>query len=247
LALFIVDVVWELDLSAIERVYEGKDDRGRAGFDPRMMVALLLYAYCVGKPSSRKIERATYEDVAFRVVSGDQHPDHDCIATFRKEHLAALAQLFTQVLKLCQQAGLVKLGHIAIDGSKLKANASKHKAMSYARMGETEKKLQEEVESLLAEAERLDAEEDATFGRGRQERQAAGRRLLGRPLRAGQGPVRVHVGPADAQEGCLARGDEESRSAVGILDDQQEIAGTRGGRQILASALGAHEVFRPGL
>jgi transposase len=166
LALFIADVVWELDLSAIEQVYEAKDDRGRAGFDPRMMVALLLYAYCVGKPSSRKIEKATYEDVAFRVLAGDQHPDHDCIATFRKQHLAALAALFTQVLELCRKAGLVKLGHIAIDGSKFKANASKHKAMSYERMSEAEKRLEQEVQELLARAEQVDAEEDAEHGKG---------------------------------------------------------------------------------
>lgn len=166
LALFIADVVAELDLSAIERVYEAKDDRGRAGFNPRMMVALLLYAYCVGKPSSRKIERATYEDVAFRVLSGDQHPDHDCVASFRKEHLTALTELFTQVLKLCQQAGLVKLGHIAIDGSKFKANASKHKAMSYERMGEAEKRLEQEVAELLASAEQADAQEDTEHGKG---------------------------------------------------------------------------------
>jgi transposase len=167
LALFIADVVAELDLSAIERVYEAKDTRGRAGFDPRMMVALLLYAYCVGRPSSRKIERATYEDVAFRVLSGDQHPDHDCIATFRKQHLGALAGLFTQGLRLCREAGLVKLGHIAIDGSKFKASASKHKAMSYERMGEAEKRLEQEVTELLARADRVDAEEDAEYGKGR--------------------------------------------------------------------------------
>jgi transposase len=167
LALFILDVVSVLDLSAIHRVYEAKDDRGRAGFDPTMMVALLLYAYSVGKPSSRKIERATYEDVAFRVLAGDQHPDHDCIAAFRKEHLGTLAGLFVQVLKLCQKAGLVKLGHIAIDGSKFKANASKHKAMSYARMGETEKRLEREVSELLAGAEQADAREDTEYGPGR--------------------------------------------------------------------------------
>ena len=153
LALFVLDVVAALDLRAIHAVYEARDDRGRAGFDPTMMVALLVYAYCVGKPSSRKIERATYEDVAFRVLSGDQHPDHDCVAAFRKEHLKALAALFVQVLKLCQAAGLVKLGHIAIDGSKVKANASKHKAMSYERMSETEKRLEQEVVELLTRAE----------------------------------------------------------------------------------------------
>jgi len=167
LALFILDVVAVLDLSAIHKVYEARDDRGRAGFDPTMMVALLVYAYCVGKPSSRKIERATHEDVAFRVLSGDQHPDHDCIAAFRKEHLAALAGLFTQVLQLCRQAGLVKLGHIAIDGTKVKANASKHKAMSYERMGEAEKRLEQEVAELLSRAEQTDAQEDSEYGKGR--------------------------------------------------------------------------------
>jgi transposase len=167
LALFIMDVVAALDLSKIYGVYDAKDERGRAGYHPAMMVTLLVYAYCTGRPSSRRIERATYEDVAFRVVSGDQHPDHDSIAAFRKQHLEALAELFSQVLQLCQKAGLVKLGHIAIDGTKLKANASKHKAMSYERMGETEKKLEEEVRKLLAEAELVDAEEDAEYGKGR--------------------------------------------------------------------------------
>jgi len=171
LALFILDVVAELDLSEIYAVYEAKDARGRAGYHPAMMVALLVYAYCTGKPSSRRIERATYEEVAFRVLSGDQHPDHDSIAAFRKRHLDALAGLFLQVLQLCQKAGLVKLGHIAIDGTKLKANASKHKAMSYERMSEAEQKLEAEVQKLLAEAERVDAGEDAEYGKGRRPEQ----------------------------------------------------------------------------
>lgn len=167
LASFLLDVISVLDLSAIEKTYKKHESRGRAGYNPRMMVALLLYAYCVGKPSSRRIERATYEDVAFRVLAGDQHPDHDSIAAFRKTHLNALAGLFMQVLRLCQEAGLVKLGHIAIDGTKIKANASKHKAMSYQRMGEAEKKLEEEINKLLAEAERVDAEEDAAYGKNK--------------------------------------------------------------------------------
>ena len=167
LASFVLDVVSVLDLSAIDKVYEAKDDRGRAGYDPRMMVALLVYAYCVGMPSSRKIERATVEDVAFRVLSGDQHPDHDCIAAFRKEHLSALAGLFIQVLRLCQKAGLVKLGHIAIDGTKIRANASKHKAMSYARMVEAEGRLEQEVAELLKRAEQADAHDDAEYGNGK--------------------------------------------------------------------------------
>jgi len=167
LALFVLDVVGALDLSAIERVHAAKDARGRAGYDPRMMVSLLVYGYCVGKPSSRRIERATYDDVAFRVLAGAQHPDHDCVADFRKRHLSALGGLFLEVLRLCQKAGLVKLGHIAIDGTKIKANASKHKAMSYARMTAAEKQLEQEVQALLAEAERVDAEEDALYGKGK--------------------------------------------------------------------------------
>lgn len=167
LARFVVEIVGELDLQAIYCVYVKDTARGRQGFHPAMMVSLLIYGYCVGITSSRKIEKATYEDVAFRVIAGDQHPDHDTIASFRKTHLRALSGLFFQVLRLCQEAGLVKLGHIAIDGTKMKANASKHKAMSYERMGPSEAKLAEEVASLLAEAERVDAEEDAKFGKGK--------------------------------------------------------------------------------
>jgi len=167
LARFVADLVDTLDLSAIYAQYEEGDGRGLAAYDPRMMVRLLIYAYCRGVPGSRRIERATYEDVAFRYLAADQHPDHSTIADFRQEHLANLAQLFVQVLKLCQQAGLVKLGHVALDGTKVKANASKHKAMSYERMGETEKKLEAEVQALLAEAARIDAEEDGKYGKGK--------------------------------------------------------------------------------
>ena len=167
LALFISDVVAEMDLSAIYHAYETGDGRGQPPYHPALMVTLLLYAYCTGMPSSRKIERATYRDVAFRVLAGDQHPDHDSIAEFRKRHLSALAQLFVQGLRLCQAAGLVKLGHVALDGTKIKANASKHKAMSYARMEETERRLEQEVAALLEQAQQVDAAEDAAYGRGR--------------------------------------------------------------------------------
>ncbi len=125
------------------------------------MVRLLLYGYCVGVMSSRRIERATCEDLAFRYLAANQHLDHDTIAAFRQQHLPVLAQLFTQVLQLCDKAGLVKLGHVAIDGTKLQANASKHKAMSYERMEEKEKQLKAEVERLLAQAAETDAAEDA--------------------------------------------------------------------------------------
>ena len=166
LALFISDVVEELDLSAITQAYETSDGRGQPPYHPALMVKLLLYGYCVGIPSSRKIERATYRDVAFRVLAADQHPDHDSLAEFRKRHLPALASLFVQGLHLCQKAGLVRLGHVALDGTKIKANASKHKAMSYARMTETEARLEREVHALLAEAQHVDAAEDAQDGRG---------------------------------------------------------------------------------
>ncbi len=168
LALFISDVVDQaLDLSPIFAVYEAKDGRGQPPYHPALLVKLLVYGYCTGKPSSRKIERATYEEVPYRVLAANQHPDHDSIAAFRQQHLAALAGLFTQVLALCRQAGLVKLGHVALDGTKVLANASKHKAMSYGRMGEAERKLEAEVAALLAQAAQVDAAEDAQYGKGR--------------------------------------------------------------------------------
>jgi transposase len=166
LALFISDMVDELDLSAIVRSYESGDGRGRPPYHPLMMVKLLLYGYCIGKVSSRKLEQATHEEVAFRVLACNQHPDHDSIAEFRKRHLGELAGLFVQVLKLCERAGLMKLGHVAIDGSKLRANASKHKAMSYERMCAKEQQLAAEVKRLLKEAEAVDAAEEKRYGKG---------------------------------------------------------------------------------
>ncbi|HEY1897856.1 MAG TPA: IS1182 family transposase [Terracidiphilus sp.] len=167
LARFIGDVTEQLDLSKILREYERRDGRGQAGYHPLMLTRLLLYGYAVGDASSRVIERKTYEDVAFRYLAADQHPDHDTIAAFRQRHLQTLAGLFIQALQLCRKAGLVKLGHVAIDGSKLQANASKHKAMSYGRMLETEQKLQAEVEELLRRAQETDAQEDQQYGKGK--------------------------------------------------------------------------------
>ena len=167
LARFLLDVVSALDLSAIYTSYQEKDGRGQAAYAPEMMVRLLLYGYARGVYSSRKIETRTFEDVAFRYLSGDQHPDHATIAEFRKRHLEALSGLFTQALLLCSEAGLVKLGHVSIDGTKIKANASKHKAMSYKHMNETEARLKQEIDALLAAAEKTDAEEDAQYGKDR--------------------------------------------------------------------------------
>ena len=122
---FLLDLVDELDLSEILIPAQAKDPRGEKGFDPRMMTMLLLYAYCVGTVSSRKIERACYEDLAFRVLTGNQQPDHSRISDFRRRNLDALKGLFVQILRMCQKAGMVSLGHVALDGTKVKANASK--------------------------------------------------------------------------------------------------------------------------
>ena len=166
LARFVAEVIGELNLSEIFAGYEG-DGRGQAAYHPRMMAGLLIYGYCSGVFSSRRIERATFEDVAFRFLSGDQHPDHDTIAAFRERHLDALKGLFMQVLKLCEKAGLVKLGHVALDGTKVKANASKHKAMSYDHMCKREQELAQQVAGLMSQASSTDAAEDLQYGRGK--------------------------------------------------------------------------------
>ena len=165
LSYFISELADQLDLSAIYESYDGSQG-GQPPYHPLMMTKLLFYAYCVGVPSSRKIERKTYEDVAFRVLAAGEHPDHDTVSEFRHRHLRALAGLFIQVLELCRKAGLVKLGHVSLDGTKVKANASKHKAMSYSRMKSRERELERKVEELLKNAERVDAEEDRRYGKG---------------------------------------------------------------------------------
>jgi transposase len=165
LAYFVSDVVDELDLGEIEKTFSTRL-QGQPPYHPALMVKLLFYAYCKGIPSSRKIENNTYEDIAFRILAAGHYPDHDTIADFRKTHLGALKGLFLQILLLCKEAKLVKLGHVALDGTKMKANASKHKAMSYGRMHEKEKELEHEVEALLRKAESVDAEEDQRYGKG---------------------------------------------------------------------------------
>lgn len=173
LARFVSDLVDEaLDLSGIYESYE--EERGFPPYDPRLMVKLLIYGYATGTPSSRKLEERTFSDVAVRFLCADQHPDYRPIARFRKRHLDALAELFVQALRLCRQAGLVGLGTLALDGTKLRANASRHKAMSYARMVKKERELEAEIaairanaHALLADAERLDAQEDERFGADR--------------------------------------------------------------------------------
>ena len=167
LAYFVSDVVDQLDLSRIESVYEA-EERGQPPYHPRMMVKILIYAYCVGVFSSRRMHKRLVEDVAFRVLAAGNQPDFRTLSDFRKLHLKALEELFQQVLRITLATGTMKLGRVALDGSKVQANASKHKAMSYARMKETEKRQREEVRRLLEQAEAIDEEEDARYGRDRQ-------------------------------------------------------------------------------
>ena len=166
LAYFVSDVVDNLDLSAMDAVY-GDEKRGQPPYDPLMMTKVLVYAYCVGVFSSRRIERRLVEDIAFRVLAADNQPNFRTISDFRKIHLKTLAGLFEQVLQIALEAGAMKVGRVALDGTKVKANASKHKAMSYDRMVEKQKQLKAEVKQLLEQAEAADAEEDARFGQDR--------------------------------------------------------------------------------
>jgi transposase len=163
LAYFLSDLVDELNLQPILVTYGGVT-RGTAPYHPQLLVKVLLYAYAVGIPASRQIAQKLEADVAFRVLAANQRPDFRTLSDFRKQHLSALAELFVQVLQLCQRAGLVKLGHIALDGTKLKANASKHKAMSYGRMVTEAARLTAEVQRLLAQAEAVDARDNAAYG-----------------------------------------------------------------------------------
>jgi transposase len=166
LAFFVSDLIDQLDLSAITAVYED-EERGYPPYHPVMLTKVLVYAYCVGVFSSRKIQRRLVEDVAFRVLAAGNEPDFRTIADFRKTHLATLKGFFEQVLRLARELGAPRVGRVALDGSKIKANASKHKAMSYDRMREKQQQLREEVSQLLAQAEAVDAAEDAEYGTDR--------------------------------------------------------------------------------
>ena len=164
LAHFVSDVVDQLDLSPIMARYQS-EERGGPPYHPRMMVKVLVYGYCIGVASSRRIALRLHEDIAFRVLAANNSPDFRTISDFRKDHLGALAGLFLQVLELCRKAGLVKLGHVALDGTKVRANASKHKAMSYGRMKEKEGQLAAEVAELLRRAGEVDDDEDRRYGK----------------------------------------------------------------------------------
>lgn len=166
LAYFISETVDRMDLSGFYRGYEGDGRRNRP-FDPRMMVKVLLYGYATGTFSSRKLARKLEEDVAFRVLGAGNFPAHRTIAEFRQRHLEEFQQLFIELVRIAREAGVIRLGTVAVDGAKVRANASKHKAMSYGRMKEAEQRLRREIEELTEQAARVDAEEDRLYGEDR--------------------------------------------------------------------------------
>ena len=166
LAYFIADVVDTLDVNCFYAPYEG-DGRRNSPYDPRMLLKVLVYAYASGVFSSRKIARKLGEDVAFRVLGAENFPDHRTINRFRQEHVEEFAGIFAQEVKLAREMKLIRMGTLAIDGTKVRANASKHKSMSYGRMKEQEQKLKTEIEDLLRRAQQIDEAEDEKYGADR--------------------------------------------------------------------------------
>lgn len=226
LVYFVMELMGDLDLSAIHAYYEYDYERGRPKarsgqppFDPRMMTGLLLYAYCVGVPSSRRIAALCERDAAFRVITANQGPDFRTISEFRRIHLGALSGLFVQVLLLARRAGLVRLGHVALDGTKVKANASKHKAMSYGRMQQKEEELAREVAELLSKAEQADAGEDGLYGEDKRgdelpdELQFRAQRL--EKIRQAKAALEAEAKQKARREGKLDESDEPKRRKGG--------------------------------
>ena len=220
LSRFLVALVRDsLDLGAITASYDSA--LGQPPFDPRLMVALLLHAYASGVYSSRRIAKACLERTDFMMIVALDAPDFRTISDFRKRHLTALAGLFLQVLKLCEKAGLVKLGHVALDGTKIKANASKHKAMSYDHMQQRATDLQAEVDRALAAAEAADAAEDAAFGKTRR-----GDELPDWVVDKQKRIAKIHAAKAELEAEAKAMADEERRRRA-EADAQREAEGRK--------------------
>jgi transposase len=220
LVYFVLDTARELDISVITRNYE-QEERGFPPYHPRMMVALLLYSYTQGVFSSRRIMKRCERDVSWRVIVQDDIPNFRTISDFRKLHLKELESLFVQVLRLCQEAGLVKLGHVALDGTKIKANASRHKAMSYGRMKEEEKRLRKEIRELLRRAESMDAAEDREHGPNHR-----GDELPEELARRESRLAKIRVARKALEEQAQAQAEEEQEK------DNQPGGRSGGGRQI---------------
>ncbi len=219
LALFLADVVGQLDLAPILRVYTR--GRGPRGYHPQMLLAVLLYGYCVGVFSSRKLAAGCETEVAFRVLSGGACPDFRTLSDFRKRHLKEMQRLFVEVLGLCREAGLVKVGHLSLDGSKYQANASKHKAMSYGRIREVEPQLKAEVKELLRQAEAVDRAEDEEHGR-----KARGDELPEELRRREDRLRKIREAKTRLEERARVRAEERER-AKGVQADEVKAAGER--------------------
>jgi transposase len=223
LARFIADLADEhLDLSRIAAVYT--EGRGGPPYDPRLMVRILLYGYTTGVRSSRKLEAACVDVVAFRWLAAGSAPDYRAIARFRKRHLSALGHLFVQALALCQAAGMASLGQVALDGTKVRANASRRKAMSYARMSEKEKILADEVSALLAEAERIDKAEDKKFGKNRR-----GDELPEELRRRETRLAKIRQAKAALEEEARARAREHAETTARDRGDDADTVAAKGG------------------
>jgi transposase/IS5 family transposase len=216
LAYFVSEIVDRLDLQKFYARYGG-DGRRNQPYDPAMLVKILVYGYATGVFSSRKIARKLFEDVAFRMLGAGNFPSHRTICDFRLQHLPELKELFVQVGRLARELGLVKLGTIALDGTKIKANASKHKAMSYGRMKEQEQKLKQEIEALLERARSTDAQEDARLGvdQAEEELPAELRRREERLAKIAAAKARLEVRQAEADRERGRHPDDEPRRGDG--------------------------------
>ena len=237
LSYFISDIVDQLDISEITARYE-QERRGGPPYNPRMMVKVLLYGYCIGVASSRRIAQRLHEDIAFRVLAANNTPDFRTISDFRKDHLVALSGLFLQVLMLCSQAGLVKLGHVALDGTKVRANASRHKAMSYKRMKEREAQLAAEVAELLRQAQQVDEEEDCRYGKDKRGDELPGELAFreGRLERIREAMAALEAeaqAEAAGAEGKAHPGVPEDKAQRNFTDPESRIMPASGGRDFL--------------
>ena len=226
----------QLDLSSITARYEG-ERRGGPPYHPRMMVKVLLYGYCVGVASSRRIAQRLHEDIAFRVLAANNTPDFRTVSDFRKDHLGALSGLFLQVLAFCQRAGLVKLGHVALDGTKVRANASRHKAMSYRRMKEKEEQLAAEVAELLRRAQEVDDEEDRRYGKDKRgdelPEELAFREGRLEKIREAMAALEAEAQAAAEAEGKEHPGVPEDKAQRNFTDAESRIMPAPGGRDFL--------------
>lgn len=229
LALFVSELVDEvLDLSAFFASYT--EARGFPPYHPRLMLKLLLYGYTSGVRSSRKIETRCHDDVAFRYLAANTAPDFRSIARFRRRHLAGLEALFLRAQSLCQEAGMVKMGRVALDGTKVKANASRHKAMSYDRMCEAEPALQAQVEQIMREAERVDIDEDEAHGPDNR-----GGDLQGELARRESRLAKIRKAKADLEQRAKDQAADKAR-AKALNAGHDDDAATQAGEQAAQSA-----------